>query len=403
MKKIITIMLCVGAVATGFAQTINVKNASKLSGKLDKLDEARGLINQAIQNPETSGQAETYFVAGTIEFDAYDKNKMRLENNANDEQIPFLMAEELIKGYKFYQQALPLDSVKNDKGKIETKFSKKIEDKYNSHREAYNAAGTNYYNAKKYYPEAYEAFMIYGDLSNDVLQKKPKEMNPQQVATAYFNAGVVASLADQLEASAQAYRKSRLAGNDSIDVYRYETGAWVTLAQQDTTKLAEYQENIKDVTLAGIKKFGVNEPILINNYVNVLISQEKPQEAIAQLNEFIQATPDIPNLYGLRGWVYEQMDNDDMAEQDYRKGASLNNADFFTLKSAGIKLFKIGTHKLNELEGNSPEILAQREELKNNYFLEALKLANQANALQPGDSVVQSLLDSLDYAISTYF
>ncbi|MDE7343374.1 MAG: hypothetical protein K2N19_05090, partial [Muribaculaceae bacterium] len=69
MKKVITMALCIAAVGSMSAQKANVDGAKKLSGKFDKIEEARNLIKQAMENPETANDANTYYVAGKIEFD----------------------------------------------------------------------------------------------------------------------------------------------------------------------------------------------------------------------------------------------------------------------------------------------------------------------------------------------
>ena len=118
MKKLFTIALCFAAVGTMSAQKSVVDQAQKLAGKADKVAEARALIEQAKNNPETSGDVQTYYVAGKIEFDAYDNALKKQMINPNDESVnPLEMAGQLVNGYKEFAKALPLDSVPDAKGK----------------------------------------------------------------------------------------------------------------------------------------------------------------------------------------------------------------------------------------------------------------------------------------------
>ena len=64
MKKILTMALCLTAVGSMSAQKDAVDQAAKLSGKIDKISDARALINQAVSNPETANDVRTYYVAG---------------------------------------------------------------------------------------------------------------------------------------------------------------------------------------------------------------------------------------------------------------------------------------------------------------------------------------------------
>ena len=109
MKKMLTMALCLAAVASAGAQKANVEGAKKLSGKFDKIEEARNLIKQAMQNPETQNDANTYYVAGKIEFDAYDKGLQAAMINPEDPSAnPEAMAQELLNGYDYFLKALQI-------------------------------------------------------------------------------------------------------------------------------------------------------------------------------------------------------------------------------------------------------------------------------------------------------
>lgn len=404
MKKLMTVMLCLGAASTLFAQTTLVKQAEKLSGKTDKLQEARGLIKQAIENPETKDQAYTYYVAGKIELDAFDNGyKTRMINPDDPSAQGSVLADELLNAYKYFLQALPLDSLPNEKGQVKPKYSKDIVNKIKGHASDFFAAGADYYNDKAYYPQAYDAFMIYGNLPSGLLASDASSFNNEQVATAFFNAGLAASQGGATEASAQAFKQARLAGYEQPEAYIYEIACWQTIASQDENRANEAQNNIKIAAQAGIDKFGLENQIFLNNLINSMVSDGEIDQALAKLTDLISQNPDAANLYGLRGYVYDRAENDAMSEADFRKAASLPTVDFETLKNASNKLYRVGTQKLNEVEGNSAEANAARQDIKNNYFLQAQKYAQQANEMQPGDPYIQNILDSIDYAVTTFF
>lgn len=404
MKKFITLMLCLGAIVPAFSQKALVDQAKKLSGKPDKLEEARGLIKQAMENPETQNNAETYYVAGKIELDAYDNGlKIRMINPDDAAAQGGVMADQMMAAYGYFLQALPLDSLPNEKGQVKPKFSKDILGKIRAHAGDIFTAGADYYNEHAFYPQAYEAFMVYGNLPEGVLQSYAADFNNQQIATSFFNAGLAASQGGATEESAQAFKKARLAGYEQPEAYIYEIACWQQIAQQDEAKAAEAQENIKQVSQAGIDQFGLENTIFLNNLINSMVSDNEIDQAIDKLNALIAENPEAANLYGLRGYVYDRAENDELSEADYRKASSLPSVDFETLKNTSNKLYRIGTQKLNDLEGNSPEVNAQRENIKQNYFVAAQQYAQQANEMQPGDPYIQSILDSIDYAITTFF
>lgn len=404
MKKFVTLMLCVGAISPVFAQKALVDQAEKLSGKPTKLEEARGLIKQALQNPETKDEARTYYVAGKIELDAFDNGfKTKMINPEDPSAQGPVMADELLAAYNYFLQALPLDSLPNEKGQVKPKYSKDILNKLKGHANDFFGAGADYYNAQMYYPQAYDAFMIYGDLPTGVLSKDAASFNAEQIATSFFNAGLAASQGNATEASAEAFKQARLAGYDKPDAYIYEIACYQTIAQQDNDRVNEVQDKIMTVAQLGIDKFGIENPIFINNLINSMVNEENIDGAIAKLNELISQNPDAANLYGLRGYVYDRAEKDDLSEADYRKAASLPTADFETYKNASNKLYRVGTQKLNELEGNSAETNAARQNIKTNYFLQAQEYANKANSMKENDPYIQNILDSIDYALTTFF
>lgn len=404
MKKLITVMLCLGIMLPIFAQKANVDKAEKLVGKEGQLATARGYLKEAMNDPETKNQARTYFVAGKAELEAYKNGiKNRMINPNDPSAQPVVMADELLNGYRYFLMALPLDSLPNEKGQIKPKYSKEILNQLKGYAQDFFNAGADYFNEKLYYPQAYDAFMIYGDLPSTLFKGDASVVEPSQVATAYFNAGLAAYSGNNLEASANAFRKAREAGNEQPEAYIYEIACWQNIAQNDESRSEEAQKKIYEIAQAGNEKFGMDQPLFLNNMINFLVNEEKMDQAISELNSLIAQNPNTPNLYGLRGFVYDRMGNDDLSEADYRKAASMDGADFETIKNASKKLYRVGTQKLNDIEGSSEEAAAQRENVRKNYFLQAQDYAKKADQMQPGDPEVQSILDSIDYSITTYF
>lgn len=405
MNRFLTIALCLAAVGTAGAQKANVDQANKLAGKPNELSNARNLIKQAMENPETANDARTYFVAGKIEFDAFDKATTAKMINPDDPTAkPAVMADELMNGYKYFLKALPLDSVPNEKGQVKPKYSKDILSKISGHANDFFTAGANYFNEKMYYPQAYEAFMVYGDLPASGMMGKASALIPQeQIGTAYFNAGLSAYSGNDVEKSAEAFKKARNAGYDQKEAYIYEIACWQTIAQKDEARTKEAQDHIMDVAKAGNEKFGIEEPIFINNMINSLVVDNKIDEALSQLNTVLAANPDNANLLGLRGYVYDRADNDDASEADYRKAADMANVDFETLKNASKKIFRVGTKKWDSIEGTSAEAAQARKDVKTNYFDIAKSIAEKAEGMNPGDSDLQTLMESINYVLETYF
>ena len=403
MKKLMTFALCFAAVGSMSAQKANVKAAKDLSGKTDKIEEARNLIKQAIENPETANDAETYYIAGKIEFDAFDKELTNaMINPASADNVK--MGNELLNGYKQFVKALPLDSLPNEKGKIKPRFSKDILSKMKGHANDYFKAGADFFNANKYYPEAYESFMIYADMPEQPYMKAEKlELPDADRGTAYFNAGLAAYSGNEVLKSADAFRKSRGVGYDDKQAFIYEIACWQAVAQRDSTMEQTAKEKIMQVAEEGDKKYGIAEPIFVNNIVNFMVTDNKFDAALAKVNELIAANPDNAGLYGLRGFVNDRKGDDDASVEDYRKCVTLPGVDFETLKNAAKKIYRVGADKWNSIEGNGEVARAARQDVKTNYFEAAKAISEQAKAINSSDSDLDYLIENIDYALTTFF
>ncbi len=405
MKKILTLALCAATVCGAMAQKQSVDQAAKMAGKFDKLNEARGLINGAMQNPETQNDARTYFVAGEVEFDAYDTGFRDAQINPNAPSAdPMQMAQELLNGYNYYMQALPLDSLPDAKGKVNPKFSKKIASKVVGHvGDFFNAGGTLYNN--KQYPEAYDLFMIYADMPDETrFGKVTVPLTPEQRATAYYYAGLAGYFSQQPMKAVEALKKARLSGYEDPEAQNYvmEIASWQQIAQ-DSTMADLAKSNIIDVARSGYQKYGVTVPLFISNLVNSMINDGQFAQAFALMDDEIQKNPENSWLYGLRAYVYDVNGKDEESVNDYRKAAALPGADFETLKNAAKKIYRVGSEKLNAIEGNSAEARSARQALKTDYFEAAKGIVDQARQMPNADGSIDYVSDAINYALETYF
>jgi len=403
MKKIIALAFCAVAVSSICAQKQAVDQAGKLAGKLPEIGQARQLIKGAMENPETANDAKTYFTAGKIEMDAYDQARAVQMINPNDESVkPLEMGQQLLNAYQYFLKALPLDSLPDEKGKVKPKYSKNIISNIASHTNDYFTSGANFFNEKKYYPEAYESFMVYANMPDQTFftEKNRPAIPDTDRATAYFNAGLAAYSGNEVLKSAEAFKKARLAGYAEPEPYIYEIACWQNIMQKDSTMEATAKVKIMDVAKAGYEKFGIEPNIFLNNMVNSLVIDDKMQEALDFLNGVIAKNADNANLIGLRGFIYDRMGDDDSSEADYRKAASLPNVDFETLKNASKKILRVGQKKWNQIEGASAEATAARKNVRQNYFQAAMDIAEKAGAMNPNDDDLLRVIESIDYMLN---
>ncbi len=408
MKKVMTLALCLAAVGSMSAQKANVEAAKKLSGKFDKIEEARNLIRQAMENPETANDVNTYYVAGKIEFDAYDKGLQAQAINPGDPSAnPEVMAQELLNGYEYFMKAFPLDQVPNEKGEVKPKYTKDMVSKLAGHvNDYFSPGGATMYEVKKYYPEAYQSFMIFAEMPEmPELGSKAPKIDDANRAQSYFNAGLSAYVGNEVLKAADAFSKARNLGyNDAesngANAYIYEIACWQNVLQRDSTMAQTAQERIFEVAKAGNDKFGMSQPVFLNILVNAYVMGEKYNEALATVNDLLAANPDNSNLYGLLGYIYDRADNDAESLKAYQKAASYPDCDYETLKNVAKKLYRVGQAKSNDIE---PGDKAAKAAVKTDYIDPAMEIAQRAKAMQPDDFDVNNVIDAIQYFLDTNY
>lgn len=400
MKKILTIALCGLAAVSVSAQEANVKAAKKLVGKIDKVEEARAAIGQAIANPETANNPETYFIAGKIEFGALDEAKIKEQFNPKDAVDPMRKAEWALRGYQNMIKVLPLDSNPNEKGQIKPKFSKDVIAQINAHHADYSGAGGEFYN-NKMYPEAYEAFLIYGTLPKSPYATKIVAATPDTIINQnLFYAGLSAYAAEQLRNAATAFSLARANNSDNLDNYIYEIACWQNLMRTDSTAVDEARAAIEEISMDGIQKFGNKNSVFISNIVDSKVAEGKPMDAMKVVDDMIAANGETASLVSLQAFINDRMGNNDAAVAAYKKAINMSDVDADILKRAAAKLYKVGVEKNNEL---NPNDTAGKSTVKNEYFVIAQNAINKAKELKPSDGDLDQIKDAIDYAIETYF
>lgn len=402
MKKILTVTLCSMAVGSMCAQVANVEAAKKLAGKIDKVELARQLVEEAKQNPETSNDPNTYFIAGKVEFDAFDKAASKQKLNPQDKDVnPLNMAIQALKGYENMSKVLEFDSSDPKVQKLAKDAIKKI----NAHYQDYNNSGATFWNEKKYFPEAYQAFYIYGELpSKEFADKNIKATQDTIASQAFFNAGLCAYSGNAVKEAAEAFKRARQIGTNNETCYIYEIASWQNLASKDSSLEESAQEEINNIATDGYNKFGIKNLIFFSNLVNNYLMHKQYDDAVALTKAQLEKTPDNANVIGLYALVLDRKGDNDESVENYRKAAEMPNVDRETLHNASKKLFKEGANKYNALDPKDIDREAKKQAIKADYYETAKRYAKKAQELNPASAhEMDYVLENIDYALETYF
>lgn len=401
MKKALMALACLACVGTMSAQKKMVDSANKLAGKPEKLTEARAFINEAINNPETANEPRTYYVAGLVEWKAYDNDRTKKDLGQPTVSSDADMAAQILNGYKYFQKALELEAPLSSK-----QFTKKINDEIAGHNRDLWTAGATYYNEKKYYPEAFEGFYLAADVpSMEGINPKAVTLLPDSMRMqAYFYAGTSAYSGNALEPAIRAFSKAADLGMNEPNVYIYQLASWENIAKNDSARADEASKKMFEVSKAGFDRFGINPNIFLSRMVEYYAETNQLNNALELLDNQIAANPNAAILYRLRGWVNGKMENEDALVNDYLKAGTMPDADADILYNCANVIYRYAANKNGALDINTPNAKEIRSELKNKYLAPALEFADKAKALNTGEKAnraltnkINNLIDDIDY------
>lgn len=385
MRYLTLIFLAFTLSLSASAQKSALDRAKKLIGRTDRLQDARSLLKSAMDSTDTRDNIDTYYIAGKIEWAAYDKNS-RANSITPGSVNQIEVAHQLLNGYHYFDQAIKMDTLKNKKGVVSHKYSRELKKKIADKIADFDYAASVLFNDpdKKNYLAAYDAYMIYAD---SPYRKKGSQLPDSVKTKIYFTAGRAAWNDGDYEKSALAFGKARHMEMDDPMACIYEIASWLQVQQKDPSSEKRAKQAILEAAADGYAKFGLSNPYIIHNLINTMIHDGQSPQAIEFLSKAIAENPDQAELYGLRAFVYDYLKDDDNAEKDYRQYASMQNVNYDTMRDAINKIVSIGSRKWNDLELKDPQLSAKKNELKTNYFLEAKKwierMKGQSN--HPGD------------------
>jgi len=341
MKKLIfTGVLCF-LVSFSFGQKKAVSAAkNELKSSPPNITEARSLIKDALTNPETANDAETWYVAGQIENKQVDaENTMEILGKKPNEDV---MYEALGKIIPYFLKAAELDQRPDVKGKIKPKFTKDIRAIIRANRAYYINAGVYFFNNQN--PQkAFENFKLYGDIPSMDLYKDEKwdiKTDTTDLQIRYY-AGLAASRIPDHQAAIAIYNEMKANGYIQNALFS-ENDIYKELAREYNQ--IDDSVNFNKIIKEGFEKFPSDDYYMLN-MINMSINSGKSEEAVAYLEEAIAQKPDNAQLYAVLGQLYSEDKKVDLAVQNLKKALDMepNNVSF--LSELGRLYFNLGVEK----------------------------------------------------------
>lgn len=322
MKKILLVVSLSLFTTVAFAQKKAVKDAKSEAGKNTK--EARALIKPALTDPETANDPETWFVAGDIEFKAFEKEReaemlkeFSSDKKGGNEEV---MYTGLYNMYAPYLKADSLGQLPDEKGKVKNKYRKDIVKNFKSSYPFLINAGA-YYNDKRDYAKAADFFERYWNMPSLEILKNDKdglEVVDSTLQTIKYYAVLTAIQSGNQEKSINLLKRIIEEGYVPNSTYK-ESDPYELLA-------SEYQQigdsiNFITILKSSAQKFPSNQ-YFTPNLINEFIKAGERSKAIDYIDQAIANDPsNACNLYTVKGTLFvdDQQKNYDEAEKAYNQ------------------------------------------------------------------------------------
>lgn len=315
MRKILFItMMAVLTSGSIFAQKSALKDAKRALGR-DDLNEARTMIKQAVEHPETATDPETWKVWGDIGNKAFDlqRTNAMLGKSANDK----VMYDGLMESYGPYVKADSLGELPDAKGKVKNKFRKDIAGILRANHPFYINGGV-YYNEQGDYKKATDFFEIYwnipslpifeGEKDAFVLDSTFQTIKYYAIITAIQGEDHKRALAMLQRAAKEPFIEN--SAYKESDIYELMASEYIQLG--DSAKFLE-------ILYDGAEKFPSSNYFL-PNLVNVFIREGNTDKAMEYLDKAIENTPQNScDLNYVKGALLAEQKNYEAAEAEYRK------------------------------------------------------------------------------------
>ncbi len=315
MRKILFItMMAVLTSGSIFAQKSALKDAKRALGR-DDLNEARTMIKQAVEHPETATDPETWKVWGDIGNKAFDlqRTNAMLGKSANDK----VMYDGLMESYGPYVKADSLGELPDAKGKVKNKFRKDIAGILRANHPFYINGGVHY-NDQKEYKKATDFFQIYWDIPSLPMFEDQKDvfvLDSTYQTIKYYAIITAIQSEDHKRALAMLQRaaKEPFIENSAYkesDIFELMASEYINLG--DSAKFLE-------ILHEGAERFP-NSKYFIPNLANVFIRQGETDKAIEYLEQALQNDPsNACDLNSVKGALLAEQGDFEEAEKEYNK------------------------------------------------------------------------------------
>lgn len=391
MKKIILLGATLVCGLSAFAQANVIKDAERAMKAKEPMKKVVEIVTPAFTNPETQGQAQTWFIPGKAAFNEYD-NLLGLEQFGKlPEDGKATMGKNLLDGYDYMMKALSLDTVIDPKGKPKTKYSKDIINVLVGHYPDYNNNAINLWNLQDY-KGAYKAWDIYLNMSAQPAKFKGIQVPADTILSEIaYNQALAAWQADDRQASLKCFLKSKDLGYAKKQIYDYAISVASELGDSAT---------LLSLANEAMPLFGDEDPLYLNLIINdYLIKQDYPN-ALKYINEAIAKNPTNAEYYVVLGVIYDTQEKRTEAKDAYKKALAVDSNNAKANYYLGRAIYQDAYEVSDKSPSDASQIDAYFKANVKPLLEESAKYLEIANQLDPENPDPLKLLENVYYSLN---
>ncbi len=406
-KTLLTASLLLLSATLSFGQKALVDQAWTLAKRTEKPDfkQARTSIQEALAG-ESAEDVKAWYVAGNIEQRYFEKENGQAQYGLKANEAEMYQA--LSNGYKYYRQAVALDTLPNEKGKVKPKYVKNIAKDLLANSDGYINGGVYYFNNQDY-KKAYDMWNTFIEI-RDLPFVDAKNLPADSIyAMLEYNAALAALNSGDRELTLQALLRAKGNGYEQNNVYKFLVGQYEIAC--DTTNLVallnEGNTLFGTMDVTGTNPDGTTFTQKENYYslrlINLYIAANEYDRAITTLNEVIGNDPENPELWNVKGQLLEAQNDIEGAIDCFNKALELNPKFALALGNMGRMYFNQAVEKNNELSEkitNTADFNAAKEAEVLPLYRQALPFYEKAHELDANEREYMVALRSIYYNLN---
>ncbi|MEE4176063.1 MAG: tetratricopeptide repeat protein [Bacteroides sp.] len=330
-----------------------------------KYNEARGAVEEMINNEESAEWAKVWYARGLLSQTAYREGIKK-----NDKKLSELYPDQLYVAFDSYERAVELDK----RGRLE----KQLKPHYVLLVNDFQQLGEKEFKAGNY-PESLKAFehaLCIRDLAE-------------------FSAGIDTSLVFNAALAAYEGGNWGKASQHLERLHKLEHSPNVTHLLYDSRLSAGDTLTARQVLEEGIDIFEEEETLVLV-LADLLVRLDLSKEAIGVLDAALERTPDKAVFHNTKGLIYQKDEDYQQAIDAYEQAIELDPEDLMAFLNIATCYYNIGV-EIEEATLNMTNIyLVQREKEKSAEALEAaLEWLDKVYEKEPEDPEVRNRLFEL--------